>query len=130
MEINFQTKKGQVFDLTEEIQNLIARTGVTGIINIFAPHATGVLMLGENEPGIAKDYFRIMENLVPEQIGWDHDKIDKNAHAHLRSALFGASTTVPVVDGKLMLGTWQRILFVETDGDRHRRILLTWVSSK
>jgi len=130
VEINFTTKKGEVIDITEKIEELVRRTGVTGIINVFAPHATGILMLGENEPHIAKDYLRVMENLVPTQNNWEHDKIDNNAAAHLRSALFGVSTTIPVINGKLQLGTWQRILFVEVEGDRHRRVMLTWVGSK
>ncbi|MBR9680652.1 MAG: YjbQ family protein [Candidatus Altiarchaeota archaeon] len=130
MEINFTTKKGQVLDLTDKLSEIVKRTGVTGLINVFAPHATGILMLGEHEPHIAQDYLKVMDQLVPQETKWDHDKIDNNAAAHLRSALFGASTTIPVIDGKLQLGTWQRILFVEVEGDRHRRVMLTWISSK
>jgi len=128
-EIGFETRKGDVVDLTQHVE--VAVEGVKeGLANVFAPHATGVLIIGENEPGINKDYLRLMEKLAPEQGGWHHDKIDDNAHAHLRSALFGASLTIPVRDGKLALGTWQRIMFLEFDGPRHRRVLVTVAKNK
>jgi len=126
-EISFETEKGQVVDVTDQIEELIGKG--SGITNIFAPHATGVLIIGENEPRIADDYKRLMESLAPEGGGWKHDSIDSNAHAHLRSAMFGTSLTIPFADGKLILGTWQRIMFIECDGSRTRRILVTMVKA-
>jgi secondary thiamine-phosphate synthase enzyme len=125
--IGFETQKGDVVDLTAKVEAAVE--GVKeGLVNVFAPHATGVLIIGENEPNIARDYVRLMEKLAPERGGWAHDKIDDNAHAHLRSVMFGASLTIPVKDGKLALGTWQRIMFMEFDGARHRRVIVTVVS--
>ena len=128
-EISFETQKGDVVDLTAKVEAAVE--GVKeGLVNVFAPHATGVLIIGENEPNIDRDYLRLMEKLAPEHGGWAHDRIDDNAHAHLRSALFGASLTIPVHEGRLALGTWQRIMFLEFDGPRHRRVLVTVVKNK
>lgn len=128
-EIGFETRKGDVVDVTAKVEAAVEKVK-EGIVNVFAPHATGVLIIGENEPNIARDYLRLMDKLAPERGGWYHDKIDDNAHAHLRSAMFGASLTIPVRDGKLALGTWQRIMFLEFDASRHRRLLVTVVKSK
>ena len=127
-EIIFETEKGQIVDITDKIEEFVGKG--SGLANIFAPHATGVLVIGENEPRIADDYKRLMESLAPEGGGWKHDSIDSNAHAHLRSALFGTSLTIPFTDGKLILGTWQRIMFIEWDGSRKRKIIVTSISSK
>ena len=125
-ELNFSTSLGDVVDLTEDVACVVTRSGVkSGLVNVFAPHATGVLFLGESEQGINRDYVRLMKELAGEGKGWMHDRIDSNAHAHLRSALFGASVTVPVVDGKMAVGVWQRILFVENDRNRSRRVIVT-----
>ncbi|MBR9681653.1 MAG: YjbQ family protein [Candidatus Altiarchaeota archaeon] len=128
MDITLTTRKNQIYDLTEQIhQRLSNRDLKNGLLNIFAPHATGILFLGENEAGINSDYLKFMEKIAPERGGWAHDKIDNNAHAHLRSAFMGTSPNVPVRDGKLQLGTWQKILFAETDGDRERKFILTFI---
>ena len=128
MEIHFETKKGDVVDLTERVQEVVNGSGVReGIVNVFAPHATGVLFLGEYERLVNMDYLDLLESLVPEGKGWNHDRIDDNAHAHLRSMLVGSGVTVPVSGARLLLGTWQRIIFVETDGTRRRRVIVTVV---
>ena len=125
-ELEFETRKGQVVDITDEVSGVLTRG--SGIVNVFAPHATGVLIIGENEPGIVDDYKKLMESLAPEGGGWKHDSIDDNAHAHLRSALFGAGLTIPFTGGKLVLGTWQRIMFVECDGSRRRKLVVTVIN--
>ena len=128
MEIQLQTRKGQVYDLTGQAQKLIGKSGVKhGLANIFTPHATGILFIGEGEPNINADYVKLLKKLAPERGGWAHDRIDNNAHAHLRSALVGASVCIPIRDGRLAFGTWQRLLFVEADGDRNRRFIITVV---
>ena len=67
----------------------------------------------------------MLERLIPPSAGYDHDRIDNNADAHLKAVLLGSSETVPVIDGKTVLGTWQRIFFAELDGPRHRSINVT-----
>jgi len=65
-----------------------------------------------------------MERIVPRGAGYEHDRGDGNAHAHLRALLLGSSVVIPVEKGRLALGTWQRVLFIELDGPRKRRILI------
>lgn len=130
MKFEMETRKGQVYDLTDQVQKLVADSKVEhGLANLFAPHATGILFIGEGEPNINSDYIKLLKKLAPERGGWAHDQIDNNAHAHLRSALVGASICIPVRDNQLALGTWQKLLFVEADGDRHRRFMVTVVSA-
>jgi len=125
-EITFETRLYEIVDLTSEIERIVEKSRVKcGIVNIFAPHATGILIVGENEPRIGRDYIALMERMAPRGIGWAHDEIDDNAHAHLRSVLFGASLCIPIRDGKLALGTWQRVMFIETDRSRKRRVIVS-----
>ncbi len=126
MEFEFSTRDGDVLDLTDRVQELIP-PDASGLVSVFLPHATGVLFLGEYEPGINRDYRELAERLAPRGAGWSHDRIDSNAHAHLRSAIFGAGVVVPVRGGRLQLGTWQRIIFVENDGPRKRRAIVTLI---
>ena len=132
MELALKTQEGKIYDLTDKISGKLPKNLESGLVNVFAPHATGILFLGENEPGINADYQKLLGRLAPEgpEGEWQHDRIDSNAHAHLRSALMGASLTIPVRDGRLQLGTWQRILFMEADGDRERRFILTFVKGE
>jgi secondary thiamine-phosphate synthase enzyme len=71
-------------------------------------------------PVFASDILNMLERLIPPSAGYAHDRIDNNADAHLKAVLLGSSETIPLIDGKLVLGTWQRIFFVELDGPRHR----------
>ncbi len=127
-EIVFETEKGRTFDLTKKVKEIVKKSGIkNGIANVFAPHATGVLFLGEFEPNINEDYLNLLAKLAPEGAGWKHDLIDNNAHAHLRSMLVGTSICIPVKNSELLLGTWQRIIFVENDRDRVRRVVVSLV---
>jgi secondary thiamine-phosphate synthase enzyme len=88
---------------------------------VFVEHTTAGLSVNEAEPRLLGDIERALTELVPES-GWDHDEIDDNADAHLRSMLLGRDVTIPVADGTLGLGTWQSILLVECDGPRTRTV--------
>ena len=129
MDLTLKTQKGKIYDLTDTISEKIPKN-VSGLINVFAPHATGIFFLGENESGMNSDYLTFMEKIAPEKGGWAHDRIDNNAHAHLRSAFMGTSLNIPIRDGQLQLGTWQRILFAESDGNRERRFILTFMKGE
>src|SRR5262245_64670701 len=85
-------------------------------------HSTAAIVVNEtDDPNIGADLIRALDRAVPEHAGWLHDRIDDNAHAHIKAALLGPSELVPIADGDLLLGTWQRILLVEFDGPRRRR---------
>jgi secondary thiamine-phosphate synthase enzyme len=100
-------------DLTGQVRRTVAESGVkNGLVHVFAPHATGVLILTENEPGLLDDIREFLERLVPRGGVYEHPS---NAFAHLRSVLFSPDRTLPVVDGHVVFGTWQSLMFVETD---------------
>ncbi|MFP4116721.1 MAG: secondary thiamine-phosphate synthase enzyme YjbQ [Candidatus Aenigmatarchaeota archaeon] len=120
------SEKDEVKNLTKEIQKKVKESDVNdGICLLFAPHATGVLILNEDEGGIKDDYLKGLYELAPEDNNWNHDRIDNNAHSHVKSAIVGTDRVVPITEGSLDLGTWQDVFFVETDGPRsERRIIL------
>ncbi|WP_258083886.1 secondary thiamine-phosphate synthase enzyme YjbQ [Thermococcus thermotolerans] len=120
------TEKFQVVDITDEIQHLVWRSDVTsGIAVVFTSHTTTGLVINENESGLLEDIKAKMKELVPRGAGYAHDRIDSNAHSHLRATLFlNPEVVVPIDNGELLLGTWQRILFIELDGPRHRKVLV------
>jgi len=114
----------QVVDITREVQSILWKSHVKhGIAVVFTRHTTTGLMINEAEKGLLQDIKRKMEDLVPVGAGYSHDNIDSNAHSHLRaSLLLNTELVLPVDEGELQLGTWQRVLFVELDGPRHRKV--------
>jgi secondary thiamine-phosphate synthase enzyme len=123
--------KGEIefVDLTDKVRDAVAHSGVrNGLVHVFAPHATGVLILTENEYGLLGDIQKLLEKLVPKRGDYGHPS---NAHSHLRSVLFPPDRTVPVIDGHVEFGTWQSLLFVETDTHpRTRTVILQVMGEK
>ncbi|ASJ03326.1 hypothetical protein A3L09_08680 [Thermococcus profundus] len=114
----------QVVDITDEVQRAVWKGKLKhGIAVVFTRHTTTGLMINEPESGLLEDFKEKMKELIPKGVGYKHDRIDHNAHSHLRAGLFlNTELVIPVDEGELLLGTWQRILFVELDGPRHRRV--------
>lgn len=114
----------QIIDITDEIQRLVWKGKLKhGLAVVFTRHTTTGLMINEPEGGLLEDFRAKMKELIPKGVGYKHDRIDSNAHSHLRAGLFlNTELVIPVDEGELLLGTWQRILFVELDGPRHRRV--------
>jgi len=94
------------------------------LAHVFAPHATGILILTEYEPSLLNDIRNTLEKLVPRRASYQHPA---NAHSHLRSVLLCPDRTLPIVDGHLALGTWQSLVFVETDVYSRRRTVIVQV---
>jgi secondary thiamine-phosphate synthase enzyme len=115
-------------DITSDVRESVGNSGISsGTVTVFAPGATTGLTTIEYEPGLLKDLPDLMERLVPSDKSYSHDDTwhDGNGFSHLRSALIGPSLTVPFVSGKLTLGTWQQIVFLEFDNRaRHRQVVL------
>ena len=109
-----------VVDVTDRVENCLP-ADATGTATVFVQHTTAGVTVNESERRLLGDFESALSDLVPDS-GWDHDRIDDNADAHVRSLLVGPDTTVPVVDGSLQLGTWQSVLFVECDGPRTRTV--------
>lgn len=123
---SFSTK-GEIefIDLTDKVQEAVSRSGIrNGIVHVFAPHATGVLILTESEYGLLNDIKALLEKLVPKGAGYMHPS---NAYSHLRSVLLPPDKTMPVVNGKVEFGTWQSLVFVETDVHPRRRTVIIQV---
>jgi secondary thiamine-phosphate synthase enzyme len=112
-------------DLTDRLQEVISKSGVrNGMAHIFAPHATGILILTENEDSLMDDIRKLLEKLAPRRGDYRHPS---NAHSHLRSVILPPDKTVPVIDGHAEFGTWQSLLFVETDVHPRRRTIIMQV---
>lgn len=122
----FQTK-GEIefIDLTEKVQETVVHSGIkNGLVHVFAPHATGILLLTENDSALLKDIKDFLEKLAPKAGQYRHPL---NAHSHLRSVLFPPDKTLPVIDGKTVFGTWQSLIFVETDVHPRKRTIIIQV---
>lgn len=118
-------------DITRDVLGVVSGSGVREAqLVVYTPHATAAITVNENDdPNIGTDFLRALAKMVPEHDGWLHDRVDNNAAAHIKSALVGPSVTIPVIGGKLALGTWQNVFFCEFDGPRReRRIIVSIVS--
>lgn len=121
MELDVRTDDAiDVVDITEEVADAVDGAA-NGTCTVFVEHTTAGVCLNEAEPRLIEDIEEFVATLAPST-GWRHNELDDNADAHLRSMLLGPSVTIPVVDGKLALGTWQSILLVEFDGPRIRSV--------
>jgi secondary thiamine-phosphate synthase enzyme len=118
-------KKCEVVDLTRDVAEVVARAAVAeGICTVFVRHATAAVIINENaDPGFRLDVVAALDKLFPEGI-WEHDKVDDNGAAHLKAAFLGPSETIPIREGRLLLGRWQGIALVECDGPREREIVV------
>ena len=123
---SFSTK-GEIdfIDLTDVVQTAVAKSGIkNGLVHVFAPHSTGILILTENDYGLLNDIKAFLEEIVPKRKAYNHPS---NAHAHLRSVLLPPDKTLPIIDGRVEFGTWQSLLFVETDVYPRRRVVIIQV---
>ncbi len=110
----------QMIDITDEVQKL-ARGVQTGVVWLHCPHTTAALTIQENaDPALREDYLEHLAKLVP-QPGFRHD--EGNADAHIKASLIGSTQPVLVEGGRLVLGRWQAVYFVELDGPRRRQVL-------
>lgn len=117
----------EIIDITSMINDEIDIK--SGIVNIFSKHSTSAIVVNENESGLLQDLELMLGDLVSDNYSWQHDRIDNNAKSHLKSFLLSSSETIPISNGKLDLGTWQSVFFVELDGPRkNRTVNLTFIS--
>ena len=127
------SSKFQVIDITRDIVAILNEINNEnkineGIVNIFTKHSTSAICVNENEKGLLNDFEKVLKDLVKEKDNYKHDFIDNNAASHIRAFFLGSSETIPIVDGRLDLGTWQSIFFIELDGPRaNRTIDLTFI---
>ncbi len=119
-------KNFEIIDITSRVNELIDIED--GIVSIFSKHSTSAIVVNENESGLLKDFELTLDNIITDRFSYSHDRIDNNARSHLKSFLLSSSECLPIKNGKLDLGTWQSVFFVELDGPRRNRtVTLTMV---
>ncbi|HLM83597.1 MAG TPA: secondary thiamine-phosphate synthase enzyme YjbQ [Candidatus Bathyarchaeia archaeon] len=125
----------EFIDLTHDIEDVLTASGVKcGQVCVFSPHATASIAINENESLLLQDFQRLLYRLVPIDERYSHDLFElkrtvrsdgrSNGHSHCKDFLVGVSETIPVEDGKMLLGEHQNIFLVEMDGARKRDVIV------
>ncbi|MGW8143672.1 MAG: secondary thiamine-phosphate synthase enzyme YjbQ [Anaerolineales bacterium] len=126
--INLSTKgNADIQDITDQVSNAVQGSGLQdGVVTVFTPSSTSGLTTIEYESGCLSDLRRLFDEIVDPERHYAHNARwgDGNGHSHVRAALLGASFTVPFVNHKLTLGTWQQIIFIDFDNRQRRRELV------
>ena len=118
-------RRTQLVDITSRVQEAVA--GDPAAVLVYVPHTTAGITINEHaDPAVARDFESALERIVGDDWGWEHIEAgEENAPSHIRGSLMGPQVVVPVVEGRLALGTWQGIFFCEFDGPRERRVYVT-----
>jgi secondary thiamine-phosphate synthase enzyme len=124
---------GEMHDLTEHVERVVNASAIqTGTVNVFTIGSTAAVGTIEFEPGLRRDLPEILDKLIPPSRSYGHEQAwhDGNGHSHLQATLLGPSLTVPIVEGKPALGTWQQIFHLECDvRSRERTIVITAIGN-
>ena len=114
-----------LYDITQQVEAIVAESGVqTGLVNVYVQGATAGIMIQENwDQSVQRDVVSLLNKLIPNGI-WEHDNQDGNGDSHLKAGIVGPQETIPIVDGKMGLSTWQNIFLCEFDGPRNQRIIM------
>jgi secondary thiamine-phosphate synthase enzyme len=129
--ISLKTKGfSDIIDMTHHVVTVIERSGIeNGLVTIFCPGSTGAVTTIEYESGVLRDLQKALEKIAPSDIPYEHDKRwgDGNGFSHVRAALMKPGLSIPLVSGRLILGTWQQIIFIDFDNRRRERDVLVHV---
>jgi secondary thiamine-phosphate synthase enzyme len=127
-QISLTTKgHGDMHDLTGQVAGVVEASGIqTGVVNVFNVGSTAAVGTIEFEPGLLTDLPAMLLKLIPPSREYGHEQAwhDGNGHSHLQATMLGPSLTAPIVDGKLLLGTWQQIFHLECDVRGRRRTVI------
>ncbi|UCF49232.1 MAG: YjbQ family protein [Thermoplasmatales archaeon] len=130
-EINIRTNgEVDIIDITNQVQNIVNKSKIkNGIVCIFVPGSTGTITTIEYEPGLMKDLPRALQKIAPKGEHYDHHETwhDDNGHSHVRASLMGPGITIPLIDRRIIHGTWQQIVFVEFDTSPRSRNLIVQI---
>lgn len=120
--------EGDILDVTEDVAEAVVESSLqNGVVTIFVPGSTGALTTIEYEPGLLKDLPNVLERVAPKRLEYEHERRwhDGNGHSHVRASIIGPCLTVPFINARLTLGTWQQIVFLELDvHSRSRQLIL------
>jgi secondary thiamine-phosphate synthase enzyme len=129
--ISLSTKGfSDTIDITNLVASVLKRSGIeNGLVTVFCPGSTGAVTTIEYESGVLKDLQKAIEKIVPSNIPYEHDKRwgDGNGFSHVRAALMKPSLAIPLIKGRMALGTWQQIVFIDFDNRRRERNLLVHI---
>lgn len=133
------TRCAEFIDLTDDVAQTVEKSDVrNGMALVYSPHTTCAVIINEREAGFISDFEELIHDLVPASRDYRHDDMSvrtenltdddhefPNGHAHCKHALIGsASQTIPIIDGELQLGQWQRVFFIELDRARDRKVFI------
>ncbi len=125
-------KKQEIIDITEKVKSIVSESRIKeGFCIIFTPHSTAGIIINENyDKNLCYDILDKLEEFIPVYENYRHNKIDNNAHAHIKASLIGPTKTAIIKNGQLLLGTWQGIALAEFDGPRVRNIFIKIIKEK
>jgi secondary thiamine-phosphate synthase enzyme len=128
-EITLQSRGNcDIIDITSQVAKNVEKSGINnGTVTLFIVGSTAGITTIEYEPNLLSDFKNMWGRVIPQNIPYEHDRTwgDGNGHSHVRASMLGASLTIPFVDKKLTLGTWQQIVFVDFDNrPRSRKIAI------
>lgn len=131
--------RSQMIDVTDDVLGVVERSEVeNGLALVYSPHTTCAVVINEHEDGFGCDFADLLDRIAPaDGMYYRHDDLEvrtqgieeetadfPNGHSHCRSVVLSSSQTIPIVDGRLLLGAWQRIFFCELDRARPRKVLI------
>lgn len=128
-EINLSTaKERELVNITSKVQDIVTESGIkNGICVLWTTHATGAILVNEDEEGLKKDIILALEDIIPAKKDYYHNQIDDNAASHILSCFLSQGETLIIEKGEILRGTWQEIFFAELDGPRSTRKVLVKV---
>ena len=124
------TERNQFLNIMPLVSTIVKKSGAKdGLVNVFCPHTTAAITINENaDPDVTDDLRRKLVSLIPQNESYDHS--EGNSDAHVKASLIGASETVILDHGELVLGTWQSLYFCEFDGPRARTLYVKIMASQ
>ncbi len=133
MQVVFQistNKREGLYDITSDVERIVTNSGInSGMANVYVRGATAGIMIQENwDDSVQTDVVNLLQKLIPKGV-WLHDAQDGNGDSHLKAGIIGPQETIPVIDGKLGLSTWQNIFVCEFDGPRTKREVVVTIAS-
>ena len=129
----------EFIDITEDVQRIVAESGVQfGQVTVYSTHTTAAIRVNENEPLLLEDMARVLQEIAPRHAEYAHNDFSRrtvnmeeeecaNGHAHCQHLFLSTSETIPIMDGEMPVGKWQRVFFVELDRPRQRRVLVNLI---
>ncbi|MGM0652692.1 MAG: secondary thiamine-phosphate synthase enzyme YjbQ [Bacillota bacterium] len=125
--VKTESREG-LYDITGQVETIVANSGIeNGLASVYVQGATAAIMIQENwDDSVQNDVINLLAKIIPRGV-WEHDRQDGNGDAHLKAGLVGPSETVPVIEGKMGLSTWQNLFLCEFDGPRESRIVVVTI---